>query len=81
MFPAKISDLPLHREVDSSIMLVLRASLASKAPYKINTHELVEFNLQPKEILYKGYIRPSVSPWGAPMLFVKKKGWYSQIVH
>eukprot|EP00253_Pinus_taeda_P002058 PITA_02058 len=39
----------------------------------MSTHELVELKLQLKEILYKGYIRPSVSPWGAPVLFVKKK--------
>ena len=35
--------------------------------------ELVELKLQPKEILDKGYIRPSVSPWGAPILFMNKK--------
>lgn len=39
----------------------------------MRTPELVELKLQLKEILDKGYIRPSVSPWGAPILFVKKK--------
>ena len=40
----------------------------------MNTPELVELILQLQELLDKGYIRPSVSPWGALMLFVKKKG-------
>ena len=39
----------------------------------MTTHGLVDLNLQLKEILDKGYIMPSVSPWGAPVLFVKKK--------
>jgi hypothetical protein len=41
--------------------------------YRMSTPELVELKLQLKEMLDKGYIRPSVSPWGAPVLFVKKK--------
>eukprot|EP00253_Pinus_taeda_P027395 PITA_27395 len=49
------------------------ATLASKAPYHMSTHELVELKLQLKEMLEKGYIRPSVLPWVAPVLFVKKK--------
>ena len=39
----------------------------------MNTHELVELKLQLQELFGKGYIRPNVSPWGAPVLFVKKK--------
>jgi hypothetical protein len=39
----------------------------------MSTPELKELQLQLKELLKKGYIRPSVSPWGAPVLFVKKK--------
>ena len=46
---------------------MLRASPASKAPYRMSTLELVQLKLQVKEMLNKGYI------WGAPMLFVKKK--------
>jgi hypothetical protein len=45
----------------------------SRTPYKMSTPELVEIKLQLKEMMYKGYIRPNVSPWGAPVLFVKKK--------
>jgi len=74
VFPIEISELPPHREVDFSIELVTEAAPTSKAPYRMSTPELVELKLQLKEMLYKGYIRPSVSPWGTPVLFLKKDG-------
>jgi len=61
------------REVDFSIELVPGENPTSKEHYKMSTLELVELKLQLKEMLDKGYIRPSVSPWGTPILFVKKK--------
>ena len=45
----------------------------SRAPYKMAPMELKELKCQLQELLNKGFIRPSVSPWGAPVLFVKKK--------
>jgi hypothetical protein len=45
----------------------------SKTPYRMSTPELKELQMQLEELLKKGYIRPSVSPWGAPVLFMKKK--------
>jgi len=45
----------------------------SKEPYKMITPELVELKLQLKEILDKGYIKPTMSPWGAPFMFMNKK--------
>jgi hypothetical protein len=45
----------------------------SKTPYKMSTPKLKELQMQLEELLKKGYIRPSVSPWVAPILFVKKK--------
>lgn len=62
-----ISKLPPHREVDFSIELVPREALTSKEPYRMSTPELVDLKLQLKEMLDKGYIRPSVSPCGAPI--------------
>ena len=59
--------------MDFSIQLVPGIAPTSKAPYRMNTQELVELKLQLKEMLDKGYIRPSVSPWGAPLLLIKKK--------
>ena len=50
-----------------------KVALTSKAPYKMSTPDLVELNFQLKEMLEKGYIKLSISPWCAPMLFVKKK--------
>jgi len=67
VFPVDISEFPPHREVDFSIELVPGATPTSKAPYRMSTPELVELKLQLKEMLDKGYIRPSVSPWGAPI--------------
>ena len=59
--------------MDFSIELVPRETPTTKAPYKMSTPELVELKLHLKEMLDKGYIRPSVSRWGTPVLFVKKK--------
>jgi hypothetical protein len=69
IFPEEVLGLPTKRDLDFSIDLVHRATPTSKVPYVMSTIELVEL----KEMLDKGYIRPSVSPWGSPALFVKKK--------
>jgi hypothetical protein len=45
----------------------------SKAPYRMSLRELTELKIQLQELLDKEYIQPSVSPWGAPVFFVKKK--------
>ena len=47
--------------------------MASKAPYRMSAPELVELKLQLQKLIETGYIRPSVSPWGAPILLVNKK--------
>jgi hypothetical protein len=59
------------REIDFSIDLVLGVSPVSKKPYRMSTTELKELQMQLEEFLKKGYIRPSVSPWGALVTFVK----------
>lgn len=79
MFPIDVLELSPHREVEFSIELVPRATPTSNAPYRMNTPELVELKLQLKEILHKGYIRPSVSSWGALILFLKKKDGTSRL--
>jgi hypothetical protein len=50
-----------------------REAPVSKYPYIMSTRELKELQLQLEELSKKGYIHPSMSPWGAPILFVKKK--------
>jgi hypothetical protein len=69
----EIPGLPPKRDIDFSINLILGEALVSKTPYKMSTPELKELKIQLEEILKKGYIHPSVSPWGAPVLFVNKK--------
>ena len=56
-----------------SIELVHGTTPISRAPYPMAPTELKELKTQLQELLDKGFIRPSVSPWGAPVLFVKKK--------
>jgi hypothetical protein len=68
-----VPGLPPKRDIDFSINLMPGAAPVSKTPYRTSTPELKELQLQLKELLKKGYIHPSVSPWGAPVLFVKNK--------
>ena len=60
-------------DVDLSIEIVPGTCLISRAPYRMAPSKLKELWLQLQELLDKGFIRPSVSPWGALVLFVKEK--------
>jgi hypothetical protein len=73
VFPEDLPGLPPNREVEFSIDLVPGTAPISKAPYRMAPAELKELKGQLEELLDKGFIRPSASPWGAPVLFVKKK--------
>jgi len=73
VFPTYISELPPHREMKFSIELVPRATPTSNSPYKISTPKLVELKLHLKEMIYNGYIMPSVLPCGTPIFLVNKK--------
>ena len=73
VFPDDLPGLPPKREIDFHIDLVPGSSPISKAPYRMAPLELAELKTQLEELQDKGFIRPSVSPWGAPVLFVKKK--------
>ncbi|GJT00608.1 putative nucleotidyltransferase, ribonuclease H [Tanacetum coccineum] len=67
------SGLPPAREIEFGIELIPGAEPISKAPYRMAPVELKELKEQLQEMLENGFIRPSVLPWGAPVLFVKKK--------
>jgi hypothetical protein len=69
----EVPGLPPRRNIDFSIDLMPGVAPVSKTPYRMSTLELKELQMHLEEILKKGYIRLSVSPWGAPVLFVKKK--------
>ena len=73
VFPDEISEVPPEREVEFTIDLVPSTRPVSMAPYRMSASELSELKKQLEELLAKNFIRPSVSPWGAPVLLVKKK--------
>lgn len=72
VFPEEFA-LPPRRETEFTIDLTPGTSPQSKPPYQMAPVELRELKIQLEELLEKGFVRPSVSPWGAPVLFVKKK--------
>ncbi|XP_035830815.1 uncharacterized protein LOC118480199, partial [Helianthus annuus] len=73
VFPEDLPGLPPHRQVEFQIELAPGAAPIARAPYRLAPTELEELSKQLQELLEKGFIRPSSSPWGAPVLFVKKK--------
>ncbi|TYK28616.1 ty3-gypsy retrotransposon protein [Cucumis melo var. makuwa] len=73
VFPEELPGLPPHREIEFAIELEPGTVPISRAPYRMAPAELKELKVQLQELLDKGFIRPSVLPWGAPVLFVKKK--------
>ena len=73
VFPYDIVGLPPDREVEFTIDLIPETEPISIPPYRMAPVELRELKAQLDELLSKGFIRPSISPWGAPVLFVKKK--------
>ena len=79
VFPDEVPGLPPSREIEFSIDLVRGAGLVSIAPYRMTPAELAELKKQIEELLEKQFIRPSVSPWGAPVLLVKKKDGSSKL--
>ncbi|GJT29520.1 putative reverse transcriptase domain-containing protein [Tanacetum coccineum] len=70
---AVISGLPPRRQVEFRIDLIPGAMPVAKSPYRLAPSEMQELSGQLQELQDKGFIRPSHSPWGAPVLFVKKK--------
>jgi len=79
VFPKEVPGLPPRREVELSIDLVPRVGPVSIAPYCMAPAELVELKKQIKALLEKQFIRPSVLPWGAHVLLVRKKDGSSRL--
>ncbi|KAD4584296.1 hypothetical protein E3N88_21897 [Mikania micrantha] len=73
VFPDDLPGIPSDRDVEFRIDLISGAKPIAKAPYRLAPSELQELMTQLQDLLDKGFIRPSISPWGAPVLFVKKK--------
>jgi hypothetical protein len=73
VFPDQLPGMPPDRDIEFAIELQPGTSPISKRPYRMSPAELAELKKQLQELLDKGSIRPSTSPWGCPALFVKKK--------
>jgi hypothetical protein len=73
IFPEVLSGMPPNRDIEFVIELKPSTSPIYKTPYRMATPELAELKEHIKELLEKGFIHPSSSPWGAPVIFVPKK--------
>jgi hypothetical protein len=73
VFLEELPGMPPHREIEFVIDLAPGTTPIAKRPYRMAVTELAELKKQLNELEQKGYIKPSSSPWGAPVLFVKKK--------
>jgi hypothetical protein len=73
VFPEELPGMPLDREIEFVIELVPGTAPIFKRPYRMAANQLAELKEQLQELLDKGYIRPSASPFGAPVIFVPKK--------
>nr|GEX36853.1 putative reverse transcriptase domain, ribonuclease H-like domain, aspartic peptidase domain protein [Tanacetum cinerariifolium] len=72
-FPEDLSSIPPARQVEFQIALVPGAAPVARAPYRLAPSEMKQLAEQLQELFDKGFIRPSSSSWGSPVLFVKKK--------
>jgi hypothetical protein len=73
VIPEELTELPPDRDVEFVIELMPGAGLVAKSSYRMSSDELDELKKQLKKLLEKGFVRPSASPWGSPVLFVEKK--------
>jgi hypothetical protein len=73
VFPEELPGMPPDRDIEFVIDLNPGTSPIAKRPYRMAASELTELKKQLEELQRIGFIRPSSSPWGAPVLFVKKK--------
>jgi hypothetical protein len=73
VFLEELPGMPPERELEFTIDLKLGTKTIARTPYWMSTPKLQELKMQLKELLDLGLIRPSVSPWGAPVIFVQKK--------
>ncbi|GJT80091.1 putative reverse transcriptase domain-containing protein [Tanacetum coccineum] len=73
VFPEDLPGLPPVRQVEFQIDLIPGTTPVARAPYRLAPSEMQELSNQLQELSDRGFIRPSTSPWGAPVLFVKRK--------
>ena len=73
VFPEELPGMPPERDIEFIIELTPGTSPIAQKPYRMNTEELAELKKQLADMLSKGLIRPSASPWGSPVIFVDKE--------
>ena len=73
VFPEELPGMPPDRDIEFIIELVPGTAPIAQRPYRMNPQELVELKKQLDDMLRKGLIRPSASPWGSPVIFVDKR--------
>jgi hypothetical protein len=73
VFPKELLGMPSDQDIEFVIELKLGTALIYKTPFRMTTPELAELKEHIRELLEKGFICPSSSPWGAPVIFVPKK--------
>jgi hypothetical protein len=73
VFLEELTELPPNRDVEFVIELMQGAGPVAKSSYRMSSDELDELKKQLKKLLEQGFVRPSASPWGSPMLFVELK--------
>ena len=73
VFPKELSGMPPDRCVEFIVDLIPGIAPILRRPYRMARHELTELKTQLDALLDKGFVRPSSSPWGCPVLFVTKK--------
>jgi hypothetical protein len=73
VFPEELTELPPDRDVEFVIELMPGAGPIAKSLYRMSSEELDELKKQLKKLLEQGFVRPSASPWGSPVLFMEKK--------
>jgi hypothetical protein len=79
VFPEELPRMLLERELDFTIDLKLGTEPIARMPYRMSTSELKELKMQLKELLDLGLIHRSVSPWGAPVIFIRNKDRSSRL--
>jgi hypothetical protein len=73
VFPEELTELPPDRDVEFVIEQMPGAGPVAKSLYRMSSEELDELKKQLKKLLEQGFVRPSASPWGSPVLFLEKK--------
>jgi hypothetical protein len=81
VFPEELPGMPPERELEFTIDLKPGTEPIARTPYRMSTPELQELKMQLKELMDLGLIRPSVSPWGAPVIFHSEEGWIVEALH